>query len=165
MFKTSKINSDTDLKSLVESVKDNLENNRVLFSYPEVLTNANGLKKWASTYKEIDVLNNASLLDVKDKAGVYALYVGEADEDPILKYIGQTNADGAKQRIRKHLVWRNKITKSGKYAGSKLDEIIKCVISGQHIYLSFCEISPPSLRHYVEENLFPCVVDGWNKQT
>ena len=79
-----------------------------------------------------------------------------------LKYVGQTNAKGAKQRIRSHLVWRNKETKSGKYTGSKFDDVVNNVILGKSIYLSFCEISPESLRHYIEEKLFSSVENGWN---
>jgi len=97
---------------------------------------------------------------------VYAIYVGEPDEGKEkseLKYIGQTKSTGARGRIRSHLVWRNKDTKSGKYTGSKFDEVVDKVTSGKCIYLSFCEISPSSLRHYVEEQLFIGVKNGWNK--
>lgn len=108
MFLKSTIQSETDLKSLVNLAKNNLDTKRVIFKYPQSLTNLDGLKEWASKYSEIDLLNNSTLLAINGKAGVYAIYIGQPDNEPALKYVGQTNQKGAKQRIRSHLVWRNK---------------------------------------------------------
>ena len=145
-------------------MKNNLDKNRVKFLYPDELKEQIDLEKWSSTYGEIDNLNKDILLKIHNNAGVYAIYVGnQNEEESEMMYIGQTNSNGAKSRIRSHLVWRNKNTKSGKYTGSKFDEVFKCVTSGKVIYLSFCQISPASLRHYVEENLFSYVKNGWNQ--
>jgi hypothetical protein len=67
-----------------------------------------------------------------------------------------------KQRIRSHLVWRNKKTKSGKFTGSKFDEVQHHISHGFDIALSFIEIEPESLRHYVEEMVLARSNPEWN---
>jgi len=50
-----------------------------------------------------------------------------------------------RQRIRSHIVWRNKNTKSGKITGSKFDEVQKITLSGKKLGFSFVEIHPAPL--------------------
>ena len=162
-FPTSKIKSEKELETLVIEVRNNLNDHKVMFNYPETLKEKIDLGFWEAFYKEIDKLNKDTLDKITKRGGVYAIFEKLSNKKSELKYIGQTDADGSKSRIRSHVVWRNKDTPSGKYTGSKFDEVFQCVTSGKEIYISFCEIDPPSLRHYVEEKLFHTVTNGWNK--
>ena len=161
-FPNSKIISESDLNTLVEDVKNKIENGKVVFHYPEKFRRKIKLSTWETNYKEIVSLNKALLDEIHNRAGVYAVYVKEPAGDIQLMYVGQTNAGGARQRIKSHLVWRNKDTESGKSTGSKFDEVFVKVTSGFDIYISFCQVEPASLRHYVEENMFMLASDGWN---
>jgi len=161
-FPISTLKSEKELLLLVDEVKSNLDTSRVLFNYPEALTNKRDLSLWEACYKDIDKLNKDTLELIAKRSGVYAIYVAASGKEVNLMYVGQTEEKGSKQRIRSHIVWRNKNTKSGKYTGSKFDEVFDAVTSGKSIYISFCEVFPPSLRHYVEENLFKHVSNGWN---
>jgi hypothetical protein len=161
-FPVSEIGSELELRTLVADVRNNLEKNRTLVLYPEPLREKVDLEFWKAFYKEIDNLNKKTLDQIANRPGVYAIYEKSSKAEPEMRYVGQTDAGGAKQRLRSHVVWRNKDTKSGKFTGSKFDEVFKTVTSGGEIYISFCEIYPASLRHYVEENLFKYLVNGWN---
>lgn len=163
MFQEITISSEKELISLTNNVKNELDNCKVTFKYPESLKSQSGQETWSTEYKIIDEINSEVLDSISKKAGVYAIYTKTSHQEPKLKYIGQTDAKGSRSRIRSHLVWRNKNTDSGKYTGSKFDDVASSVTAGFEIQISFCSISPASLRHYVEENLFKYVIDGWNK--
>lgn len=162
MFPKSTIESQADLLVLVAEARLNLNSNRVPFLYPVTLTKSIPLEEWRAISPEIEVLNAEALDAITNRGGVYAIYVGDSKDEMQLMYVGQTNASGARSRIRSHLVFRNKETTSGRSTGSKFDEVFAAVTAGKLIYMSFCEISPDSLRHFVEESLFPDVVEGWN---
>lgn len=163
MFPISEIVSEDELISLVSLTKDKLDNHKIVVLYPDIFSVRKGLEVWRAFSKFIDEDNRDLLTGVTNKSGVYAIYEELPEGKIHLRYVGQTNKRGARQRIRSHLVWRNKNTTSGKYTGSKFDEVVRAVNSGHQIYFSFCEISPPALRHYVEEKLFENIEDGWNQ--
>ena len=121
------------------------------------------IPKWRQNYKEIDRLNEILLDNISRKAGVYSLFTPNEKKQWELLYIGQTQSKTARQRIRSHIVWRNKKTESGKFTGSQFDEVQKIVMSGKELGFSFVEIYPAPLRHYIEENLIEELSPPWNK--
>lgn len=133
------------------------------FHYPERLKGrACSHAIWKDIYREIDSMNEAILSAVTRKAGVYAILTADPEKDWQLQYLGQVKSSGSKMRMRSHLVWRNSETKSGKFTGSKFDEVQGALKLGQDIGLSFVEIKPASLRHYVEETLIGRFQPAWN---
>lgn len=148
------------LKQLVKSARVSLTENMRLVSYPEGLTMAN----WRSNYKKIDKLNSDLLKAIQDKSGVYAILTFDHRRNIILRYIGKTFSKYSRQRIRAHLIWRNKITKSGKFTGSKFDEVQETVSKNKSVYIAFVEIKPATLRHYVEGILLEYFSPEWNIQ-
>lgn len=148
------------LKELVSSAKKILKESMQLVSYPDEIT----VDNWKSLYKDIDKSNCALLDSVNKKSGVYAILTLNHKNRITLKYIGQTASEYSKQRIRAHLVWRNKITTTGKFTGSKFNEVQAAVVNRRKVYISFVEIKPDALRHYVEESLLKYFSPEWNIQ-
>jgi hypothetical protein len=132
--------------------------------YPKLLRMDGAISYWREHYKEIDSGNKELLDNITNKAGIYALFSLKEKGQWELVYIGQTQSKTSKQRIRSHIVWRNKKTKSGKFTGSQFDGVQEIVMSGKELGFSFVEIYPASLRHYVEENLIEKLNPPWNKQ-
>lgn len=162
MFEKAIIESESHLTTLVNNALCALRKSIKEIQYPQDLRRRANIGMWGRRYKEIDTLNKHVLSTLKEKAGVYVILVAMPNKDWQLKYIGQTNESGSKQRIRSHIVWRNKSTKSGKFTGSKFDEVQHAVIQGSDIAISFVEIAPASLRHYVEEVLIKKKQPEWN---
>ncbi|MCD6185961.1 MAG: GIY-YIG nuclease family protein [Deltaproteobacteria bacterium] len=162
MFKTYKIKTDKHLRELLDKLKAALLNSLQIVNYPTSLRGKAAIFKWNLNYKEIDKINNELLKNISNKAGVYLLSTYEGRRRKIL-YIGQTQSKTARQRIRSHIVWRNKKTKSGKITGSQFDKVQKIIVSGKKLNFSFVEIQPASLRHYIEENLIEELNPPWNK--
>ncbi|MBU1691781.1 MAG: hypothetical protein KJ958_04530 [Gammaproteobacteria bacterium] len=140
-----------------------MKNSIVEFKYPDELKRSPSTESWRSKYPEIDKINADILNSIKDKAGVYAILTARQNESWQLRYIGQAKATVSKQRIRSHLVWRNRETKSGKFTGSKFDEVRLNLSSRYDVALSFVEVTPESLRHYVEEVLIKRMHPDWNQ--
>ncbi|VAW71840.1 hypothetical protein MNBD_GAMMA12-1780 [hydrothermal vent metagenome] len=113
-------------------------------------------------YKDIDELNEQFLKDIDGRGGVYAIFSAKPKQEWELKYIGQVKSSGVRQRIRSHLVWRNKNTESGNSTGSKFDEVMAEITNGHDIAFAFVEVKPQSLRHYVEEILITKCQPLWN---
>lgn len=107
-------------------------------------------------------MNKNLLGHISGKDGVYALYILDGNNNWAIQYVGQTQSKTSRQRIRSHIVWRNKITKSRKITGSKFDEVQETILSGKRLGFSFVEIHPASLRHYVEETLIKDLQPPWN---
>jgi len=154
------VSDDDPLKKMVRDAIGALKEGSQLVQYPDGLTS----DTWKSRYPEIDNLNAELLKAVQAKAGVYAILEHNRKGQKILRYIGQTDADGSRQRIRSHIVWRNKDTKSGKYTGSKFDYVQDVVAKGRRVSVSFVELAPSSLRHYVESKLLHHFSPEWNLQ-
>jgi len=100
---------------------------------------------------------------VAGKAGVYSIFRLKKNKQWELLYTGQTQSKTARQRIRSHIVWRNKKTTSGKFTGSQFDEVQRIIISGEKLGFSFIEIFPAPLRHYIEEMLIEVLRPPWNR--
>ena len=82
------------------------------------------------------------------KPNIYAIFATEnKDSDFRLKYIGQTNSQGARTRLTNHLITKNDKTRA------QLEKVKSIVKSGGRIKVSFIKIEPESLRHYIEEML------------
>ena len=162
MFKTYKIKTEEHLRELLEKSKTALLNSIQIVHYTSSLRGEKAISTWSQKYKEIDKLNKELLKHISNKAGVYSFSTSEGRGRKIL-YIGQTQSKTARQRIRSHIVWRNKKTKSGKITGSQFDKVQKIIISGKELSFSFVEIQPAPLRHYIEENLIEELNPPWNK--
>lgn len=111
-------------------------------------------KKEVIYNKEWDVLEikntNKKLFDAigKLKPNIYAIFAAENKNSGFqLKYIGQTNSQGARTRLINHLIAKNHKT------GAKLEKVKNVVNSGGRIKISFIKIDPEALRHYIEEKL------------
>jgi hypothetical protein len=146
------------LKRLVSAAIEALKGAPQEVCYPTDLDIAN----WKSRYREIDGLNARILYSIERRAGVYAILTLNFRNKWIVRYIGKTDADGSRQRIRSHVVWRNKDTKSGKYTASKFDDVQSTVVRNGRVAISFVEIEPSSLRHYVEDILLTHFSPEWN---
>lgn len=134
----------------------------VQFKYPPDLQNGNGQARWKELVPAIREANEAILSQVAKRAGVYAILVAKRNQEWQLKYIGQTTSNSSKTRICSHLVWRNKETASGRFTGSKFDEIQTEVRRKKDIAFSFVEIHPATLRQYVESYLIQRKQPEWN---
>ena len=163
MFKTLKIESEKYLCDLFNKSKEVLSDAIHSVQYPSSLKKNGAISRWSKKYKEIDKLNQELLNQISGKAGVYTLSTLNKKERWKILYIGQTQAGTARQRIRSHIVWRNKKTKSGKITGSQFDEVQKVVMSGKELGFSFVEIHPVPLRHYIEEKLIEELNPPWNR--
>ena len=150
------------LVALANSALAGLRAAAVKVTHPEVLCRGTARTHWRAHYPSIDQANAGVLDALSRRDGIYAIFVGDPDGPWVLKYIGQTNADGARQRIRSHVVWRNKETPSGRSTGSKFDEVCEAVSTCKHVGLSFVAIEPGSLRHYVEAVLIRRFRPPWN---
>jgi hypothetical protein len=162
MYKEVEISDKKILKELLSSARKCLNSTKVKFIYPDLFKEKGAVDTWKEHYKEIDKANIDVLNNIDKRGGVYAIFAAKPKKEWQLKYIGQTKSESSKQRIRSHLVWRNKKTKSGKSTGSKFDELQRLVVSGHDVALSFVEVSPESLRHYVEEELINKTQPQWN---
>ncbi len=162
MFRTVAIREQFTLDALVADVLVALRTSVVETRYSDSLRRPSNGGLWATDYPEIDKLNESILESLKGRGGVYAILVADPKGAPHLKYSGQTNAAGSKQRIRSHFIWRNKITPSGRFTGSKFDEVQRSVSRKFDIYIAFVEVAPESLRHYVEETLIKKKHPPWN---
>lgn len=150
------------LRVLLQACKECLRENIHVMKYPSVLRGRQAINLWELQTGQIDSLNSEVLVSLTGRGGVYAIYVAKPNEDWDLKYVGQAKGTVLKQRIRSHLVWRNKATKSGKFTGSKFDEVQSHISLGYDVAFSFIEIAPESLRHYVEEMILARSHPEWN---
>jgi len=57
------------------------------------------LAVWEKSYKVIGKLNKMALDSITMRPGVYAIYEAGLDKEIKLRYVGQTDAKGSKQRI------------------------------------------------------------------
>lgn len=133
------------------------------FLYPAMVRGRGGSADlWQPQCAEIDSLNQQTLKSVDGKAGVYAILTATQRQSWELQYLGQVKSSGSRARIRSHLVWRNKQTKSGLYTGSKFDEVQSALRQGKDIGFAFVQIEPSALRHYLEEVLIQRFQPAWN---
>lgn len=151
--------ADDPLQKVKSAAIKALKNSLVEIDYPAGMTAGN----WPSRRSKIDKLNSDTLDAIQKRAGVYGLLIlNRRKQQWILQYIGMTSAKGSRQRLRSHVVWRNKSTRSGKYTASQFDQIQDAVVRGSSVAISFVEIKPSSLRHYVEDELLTHFSPIWN---
>jgi hypothetical protein len=162
MFKRIEVETEEHLLKLVASAKDHLSKSINKVHYPDDLRDEVSIAEWKDKYKIIDKMNKSLLSNISSKDGVYALYILNGNNNWEIQYVGQTQSKTARQRIRSHIIWRNKNTKSGKITGSKFDEVQEIILSGKKLGFSFVEIHPAPLRHYVEETLIKDLHPLWN---
>jgi hypothetical protein len=153
---------DDPLKKLTTAALRTLRSSIVEVEFPDELRRKVEPDIWRDHYGRVDELNKSLLSAVQNKAGVYAILAARGDKDWQLCYIGQAKDSVTRQRVRSHLIWRNKDTPSGRSTGSKFDEVKSAINNGKRIGFSFVEISPPSLRHYVESALITQHHPEWN---
>lgn len=163
MFKKLQIESEEPLKKLLKQSESVLLKSIQLVHYPSALKQAISSSEWRNNYHKIDSLNQPLLDSVSGKAGVYSLFTQNIKKQWDVLYIGQTQSKTARQRIRSHIVWRNKQTRSGKFTGSQFDEVQGIIMAGEELGFSFVEIYPAPIRHYIEENLIKKLNPPWNK--
>lgn len=127
------------------------------FFYPRGLHNKE-ISVWSKYVSKIENdLNNEEILKtVSGKDGIYVLFERIYNEAWILKYIGGTTGEGARKRLRNHLITVSSGTRA------KLEYIKKSVFDGNDIGISFVEIEPGSLRHTIEELLIKKLSPEWN---
>lgn len=153
------------LEDLVSEARVHLRNEQVKLLYPEALKRRHEIAEWRIRVNEICQLNEELLTEITNCAGVYAIWgtpTISTNAEWELKYIGQTMAEASKQRIKAHLIWRNKETKSGRYTGSMFDNVRALVRRRKDVALSFVEVDPEALRHFVESRLIRKFHPMWN---
>ncbi|WP_288955436.1 hypothetical protein [uncultured Polaribacter sp.] len=106
------------------------------------------------------LLNNEALLaSVSQRNIIYCIW--QTNEKGIFEkaYIGQSNAKGARARIRNHLFKQTGNTKS------KLDKVKTAIAQKKQIGFSFIEIKPGFFRAAIEEYLIQKYADSlpWNE--
>ncbi len=164
LFSSVSLAETTALDVFTAAAHEALKNSIFEFKYPDAIRRRSGKVLWKDHISEIRLANKEVLSCIDKKAGVYAIFVAGPSEDWDLKYIGQTASSGSTSRICSHLVWRNKETRSGRYTGSKFDEIQAEVARKRDVAISFVEIYPATLRQYVESFLIQKKQPDWNLQ-
>ena len=150
------------LDLLAQSALRSLQQRVARIEYPDDLCRTDAILRWKEFHPRIEAQNPGFLQAVEGRSGVYAILTAMSGQPWRLQYIGQSEARGTRQRIRSHLIWRNKETPSGKYTGSKFDSVTEAVMAGAHVGFSFVAIEPGSLRHYVEHQLIVQCSPPWN---
>ena len=150
------------LEALVHDAVSMLKSHVQWVQYPAELCRRGIDEQWRGQFREIDKKNEKLLDGLLSRGGVYALLTASPKDNWTLRYIGQADAKGIRQRVRSHLVWRNKQTASGRYTASKFDEISAAVMAGDHVGFSFVAVEPDSLRHHVESQLLRQFHPEWN---
>ncbi|HHK8521761.1 TPA: hypothetical protein ACQYCU_004485 [Vibrio parahaemolyticus] len=112
------------------------------------------LAEWLSDELKED--NEKLLKDLSGSANVYAIFESKNGKTFQVKYIGQTKQKGARTRLTNHLIKKHEKT------GAKLQRVMDSVRSGNDICISWVQIEPESLRHYVEEKLIEKHSLEWN---
>ena len=117
------------------------EENQQSIIYPKKI-----IEEWkADKLKEE---NDRLLKEISGSACVYIIFIKKKNKKKYeLIYIGQTNPEYARTRITNHLIKKNKNT------GSKLEKVKSHIREKGEIKISWIEINPISLRHYIEEEL------------
>lgn len=155
------------LGDLVADAKRYLRNQQIPILYPDALRKRHDLADWKRLISEICALNSGLLTGIANRGGVYAIWVearASTNLDWELKYIGQTKGELSRQRIRSHLIWRNKETNSGRFTGSMFDQVRSQVALKREIALSYVEVDPETLRHFLESTLLAKYHPQWNTQ-
>lgn len=113
------------------------------FKYPPGST----LENWP--VDKIKSLNEDFLGTLRNRANVYAIFIGEAGDIPNWKkmYVGERKSIGLRERITQHLICKNHQT------GSALSKVKEAVASGRVIGVSLVKVDPDALRLYVEETI------------
>lgn len=108
----------------------------------------------------IDAENQSLLDSVSGAVNVYAIFTASKNTNEFtLRYIGKTTKKLARQRIRNHLITKNKGT------GAKLGKIISHVQAGGAVKISWVSVEPESLRNYIEEELINLNKGAdWNRE-
>lgn len=146
------------LENFVIKCRLSLYKNCIEFEYPAVIEK-NKIENWDNMIvnKIASVDSNEYILrSISRKNGIYALFAKKANSDWEIKYIGQTIDTNSRNRIRSHLIKQTGNTKS------KLKNVKTSIINGFYIGISFVNITPGSLRHFVEETLIKELNPEWN---
>jgi len=139
------------LKSYVSSCSDALfspDNLRIVEYRKEYIN------EWQSELIKQD--NEKLLKDISGSANVYAIFVSDENGQFKIKYIGQSKQKGARTRLTNHLIKKHKKT------GAKLQRVIDSVRNEHQIGVTWVQLEPESLRHYVEETLISSHELEWN---
>lgn len=126
---------------------------RSLVTYPKT-----SVSTWDTS--QLDTANKEILAAVSGNANIYAIFTAPNDSSIfLLRYIGKTTRKLARQRIRNHLIKKDKNT------GAKLDKIMAHARSGGLVKIAWIKIEPESLRNYMEEELINRHEEAdWNRE-
>ena len=124
---------------------------KLLVKYPQ-----DSISPWNTD--RLDVANKEILDAISGVANLYAIFAAPNGSNLFsLKYIGKTRGKLARQRIRNHLIKKDKKT------GAKLKHVKDHIQSGGQIKISWLKIEPESLRNYLEEELIARHAEAeWN---
>lgn len=103
--------------------------------------------------------NEALLKSVSKRDIVYCIWQTNNEGDFEMAYIGESNAEGARGRIRNHL-FKN----TGK-TNSKINKVKQAIMEGRTIGFTFIEVDPAFYRTAIEEYLINKYKKSlpWNK--
>ncbi|REL35177.1 hypothetical protein [Thalassotalea euphylliae] len=96
---------------------------------------------------------NSFIQELQNNNNMYAIWTESRPYSKLwdLKYIGQRHSTGIKDRLRNHLFGAP--FGEGKKPKSKFKNIIDSLNSGKMIYVSYVQVSPESLRTFIEHSL------------
>ena len=138
-----KYSNEIELKSFLSDCEAELLREK---HQKQVLYPREHIEPWDS--EKLMKINERIFEEIKGTANVYAIFTASNRPNNFsLRYIGQTKAKLAKTRLTNHLIKKHKKT------GAKLEEIINHVKTGGLVKVSWLQIHPESLRHFVEEEL------------
>ena len=104
--------------------------------------------------------NEELLSSISGAANIYVIYTTDKNsKERVLRYVGKTKRNLARQRLTNHLIKKHKKT------GAKLNRVIDHIQSGGSIEIAWVTIEPESLRNYVKEELIKLHQESnWNRE-
>ncbi|WP_276976558.1 hypothetical protein [Flavobacterium filum] len=132
----------------------NISNDSKLLQYDKVLAyfsdTANVLNVTIKNedYLEVDFsIVKEFIENMTNKPNIYGLLTKSNNSDWKLRYVGQRKSKDITQRLRQHLIYRNKKT------GSQLEKVKNELQANVQIGIKLTSVQQDKLRHYYEEKL------------
>ncbi len=132
----------------------NISNDSKLLQYDKVLAyfsdTANALNVTIKNedYLEVDFsIVKEFIENMTNKPNIYGLLTKSNNSDWKLRYVGQRKSKDITQRLRQHLIYRNKKT------GSQLEKVKNELQANVQIGIKLTSVQQDKLRHYYEEKL------------
>ena len=115
------------------------------------------LTQWEEN--EIEGSNHCLFSSLENSGNLYAIWIRlNCCDDWTLKYVGKSEANRLKNRVKQHLVSKPNNTKS------KLEKVKEAVRAGKHIGISWILVQPETLNASVESYIISQKDPCWNER-